>query len=65
MPDGKVEIDLVLKALLHATLHGMGMHERIEVLKAAGWTDTQIGTATGLTKNAVEKRRKAMKLKGD
>jgi hypothetical protein len=63
MSEGAVNMDLILRALLFATLNGMPVSERIEVLGSAGWTNPQIGAAVGLSANAVQLRRSAKKEK--
>lgn len=65
MSDVQVNMDLVLRALLYATLRGLSLSDQIDVLATAGWTNQQIGDAMGLTANAVSKRRQAKKVKDE
>jgi hypothetical protein len=65
MPEIAIDMDLVLRALLFATLRSLSTSDQIEVLASAGWTNAQIGQATGLTANAVVKRRGAKKAKAE
>lgn len=59
MSEEAVTTELVLRALLFATLRQMTIAEQIAVLDRAGWSNPQIGGAVGLTSNAVKLRKRA------
>ncbi len=61
--DVAINMDSVLKALLFATLRTLSVGDQVDALAMAGWSHQQIGEATGLTANAVQKRRQNKKTK--
>jgi hypothetical protein len=61
MPDETKELELVLRALLIATLHPLEVDAQVSILTKAGWGNTEIGQITGLAASAVGMRKLRLK----
>jgi hypothetical protein len=63
MPEEKSDLELTLRALLLCQLKSLELGEQVDVLSKAGWSSPQVAQITGMTPEAIRKRKSRTKEK--